>query len=152
MDIHIFDNQTDLSISANEVKQIVEQVLADENRKCDEVAIHFVGEATICHLHADHFGDPSPTDCISFPMDDVKEKGYNVLGEVFVCPLTAIKYAKEHKEDPYIETTLYIIHGLLHLLGYDDLEDETDKAMRAAETKHLNTLKTLNMCLKGPSI
>ena len=55
------------------------------------------------------------------------------FGEIFVCPLAAIAYAKKQESRPYEETALYIVHGLLHLLGYDDLEEKAKKNMRKKE-------------------
>ena len=70
-----------------------------------------------------------------------------MLGEVFVCPATAIAYAAEHGNDPHQETSLYIVHGLLHLMGYDDLDDASILLMRQAEERHMNQLQTLGLLL-----
>ena len=56
-----------------------------------------------------------------------------ILGEVFVCPHTAISYALKNNTSPYLEVSLYIIHGLLHLIGFKDIEKEDKKKMRAQE-------------------
>ncbi len=144
MIINIFNDQNSLSINPQKVEQVIIQILEKEGCICDEVTIHFVDNATICDLHSRFFNDPSPTDCISFPMDEEEDPFYRVLGEVFVCPETAIKYANEHNVNPYLETTLYVVHGMLHLLGYDDLEDQDRQLMRQAEAKHLEILKEQN--------
>lgn len=125
----------------------MEAVLAAEGQRCDEVTINFVDTPTICELHKQFFDDPSVTDCISFPIDDMEETGYRVLGEVFVCPKTALDYAKAHKGDPYGELTLYIVHGLLHLMGYDDIAPPDIEEMRAAELRHLNNLRAKGIVL-----
>lgn len=111
------------------------------------MSVNFVDVDTICSLHDEYFGDPSQTDCISFPLDGEEEE-YRVLGEIFVCPKTAIEYAKEHDGDPYEELLLYIIHGLLHLIGLDDIEPEDREEMRRREQKHLNNLKIMNLEVK----
>lgn len=150
LDIHIVDKQQSLSLSLSGVKILVKAVIVLEGRRCDEVSVHFVETAEICHLHGEFFGDPSPTDCISFPMDeDEDDIGMCVLGDVFVCTSTAVEYAKEHKCDPYQETALYIVHGLLHLMGYDDMNDEDRLEMRSAEERHMKNLALLNVSLKG---
>lgn len=110
--------------------------------------MHFVETEEISHLHGQFFGDPSPTDCISFPMDGVEEDGYCVLGDIFVCPNAAIEYAKEHQCDLHEETALYVVHGLLHLMGYDDIKDEDRQQMRAAEKRHMAHLAQLHVSLK----
>jgi probable rRNA maturation factor len=104
--------------------------------RSDEVVIHLVDQETISRLHGDFFDDPSPTDCLSFPIDHPLEPcvGPSILGELFVCPEVATEYASAHQGDPLRETALYIIHGLLHLLGYDDQTEEERLKMRAQET------------------
>lgn len=149
MDILVEDKQTDLHIDAPAVKAIAKAVVAFEGRKYDEVAIHFVSKIDICDLHAEFFDDPSPTDCISFPIDDPDDQisGYRVLGDIFVCPATALEYAAENQSTPFYETTLYIVHGLLHLMGYDDIEEAERVRMRNAEERHMSHLKTKGLWL-----
>jgi probable rRNA maturation factor len=148
MKILVQNKQKDLAVSAAAVKKIVAEVIAYENRHCDEVTVHFVTTKKISELHQDFFQDPTTTDCISFPMDeDDLDIGYKILGEIFVCPKTAIDYAASHNTTALEETTLYIIHGLLHLMGYDDLEPKMKAAMRRAEKKHMNHLRKLKLML-----
>lgn len=141
MDVNITNTQSDLPICENSISQIARAVVDLERQVYDEVGLYFVSEEEICSLHERFFGDPSPTDCISFPMDTELDEGYRILGEVFVCPQTAIKYAKEHHGNPYQELTLYIIHGLLHLMGYHDIKEEDRRQMRLAEEKNMLHLK-----------
>ena len=124
-------------------------MIAHENALCDEITIHFVDTEHISALHLRFFNDASPTDCMSFPIDSPNEKGYCVLGEVFVCPKTALEYAKEHNRDPYRETTLYLVHSLLHLLGYED-KGILEVDMRKAEDRHMKHLIQQNLLLKKP--
>ena len=135
MIIHVINEQKSLKISSRQVKNLVSLVLKEENCSCDEVSVTFVDTPRICELHEEFFQDNSPTDCISLPMDMEEDDIYRILGEVFVCTDTAIEYAKEHNTDPKEETALYIVHGLLHLMGYDDIEDEDRVQMRAAEKR-----------------
>ena len=110
----------------------------------DEVSIYFVSTPEICRLHQEFFGDPSPTDCISFPFDKKKEGGYHLLGEVFVCPKAALdfvlKHGEELGEDCYRETSLYVVHGLLHLLGYDDIRGEDKMQMQKEDNRLMKEL------------
>ncbi len=153
MIVNVFDQQLALKISINEVQQLVDHVVHGEGQQCDEVNIYFVDTPTICQLHEEFFQDPSPTDCISFPIDEEEQEDfpYRILGEVFVCPATAVDYAIQHHGDAYEETTLYIVHGLLHLMGYDDIEEEDCRFMRQAETRHMQELKKINLQLHSPT-
>lgn len=149
MNVQIYDEQNDLPISSKNIPKLVKAIVAFEEKKCDEVAIHFVDTKKITDLHDQFFNDPTPTDCISFPMDTPDENSpYTMLGEVFVCPKTALDYAKKHSVDIYEEVTLYVIHGLLHLMGYDDISISKRKLMRAAEKRHLENLKKRHLLLR----
>lgn len=134
-------NQSGFPISPTSVRRLVREVVAQEGRYYDEATIHFVKTAKICSLHDEFFGDPSPTDCMSFPMDD------EYMGDVFVCPETALQYARKHMVDPYEEISLYVVHGLLHIMGYDDLNPRAKGQMRTAEKRLLKHLKSLNLLI-----
>ena len=142
MQINVINRQKSLSLPIPLVKRIVKSVIENEGVCCDEVSIYFVSTKEISKLHKQFFDDPTPTDCISFPIDGIQsdKQQYYVLGDVFVCPETAIQYAREKKGDAKQEIILYIIHGLLHLMGYDDMESSDRKRMRQAERKHLKRL------------
>lgn len=138
MAISVYQRQRDLKIDKRSVRSLVSLVLEHLKVPFQEVSIYLVGEKEISKLHAQFFQDPTPTDCISFPIDQ------NHLGEIFVCPKVAINYAKKKNLDPYEETTLYIVHGLLHLIGYDDVTPLLRKTMRKKEKscmRQLNKLK-----------
>lgn len=143
MIVHISSRQKVFKISKTKIKKIVQEVISFENQKCDEVSIHFVSAKEIGKLHNQFFNDPSETDCISLPLDGEEEAHYRILGDVFVCPEVAIKYAEIHKMSIDEEVTLYMVHGLLHLMGYDDIELKERKLMRAAEKRHMTNLKAL---------
>lgn len=150
MDVYIFDQQTDLFISKQQVENLVKEFLKFEEVRCDEVYIQFVDTDYICSLHEEYFDDPTTTDCISFPIDQEEEMDYRVLGEVFVCPQTAVDYVKINEGDPYWEVSLYIVHGLLHLMGYDDIGKD-EPLMRREEKRAMDRLKQMNLLLKEES-
>jgi len=140
--VDIYNTQSDVALSTEKLPSIVKSVLSLEGKSSDEVAIYLVDQAEICRIHEEFFQDSSPTDCISFPMDQEEDEGYHILGEVFVCPKVAMDYTHLHGGCVAEEVTLYVVHGLLHLLGYDDLSPPLKAAMRRAEKRHLTHLKT----------
>jgi len=136
----------------------VKEVVAFEGKQYDEVGIHLVEPAEISQLHAKFFDDSSVTDCISLPVSNNFKFEFDsfdtlentaLLGDVFVCTQVAVDYALKHQKDPYEEVTLYVIHGLLHLMGYDDIDKEERAAMRAAERRHMQHLKRRDVKDKG---
>lgn len=118
---------------------------------CDEVIIHLITNEKMCDFHLEFFNDPTPTDCISFPLDSPYQTSppCSVLGEILVCPHAAVVYAKKNHKDPYRETLLYIIHGILHLLGYDDLTPKERMQMRRQERRVLKLLDEKQLSLKN---
>ncbi len=144
------DTQKDLKISCDSAEKLTLFLIQKFKLSTNEISIHFVSSKQICKIHADFFDDPTSTDCISFPIDAPGAKvPFHVLGEVFVCPKVAIGYAQEHGIDPYEETSRYIVHGLLHLLGYEDEEESLAKKMKAQENKCVTLLKKHNLLLKN---
>ena len=139
--LHISNKQRSLPLSKPPVKRAVEALCLFLKISCDELSIFFVSTKKICALHAQFFNDPSPTDCITFPIDS------SYLGDLFICPDTAILYAEARNEDPYKETLLYIVHGLLHLIGYDDLDPKKRRTMRKMEKKCMDHLNGLGITL-----
>lgn len=143
MNVGISNRQKDLPLGEDNIQDIVSEIVTFEKQQAHEVSLNFVSQDEICRLHDEYFSDPSPTDCISFPIDGPLETDYRVLGELFICPKAAIEYGG----DPYEETTLYLVHGLLHLMGYEDDTEEHIAAMRAAEERHMRHLRSLNLLL-----
>ncbi|MCI0381967.1 MAG: rRNA maturation RNase YbeY [Chlamydiae bacterium] len=114
------------------------QVLKKFNVQSNFVNIYFVTEKKIKTLHKKYFNDPSATDCISFPMDYPKG---DCLGEVFVCPTIAKKYVEKKKGNLEREIVLYTVHGLLHLIGFDDKTVETRKSIKKMERYFLRNIR-----------
>jgi probable rRNA maturation factor len=142
MKINIYNDQKKLKISSKLIQKQIKALLDYQKIKCDEIAIHLVDEKTLKRLHNKYFNDPSVTDTISFPIDSLHSTdGYCFLGEIFVSTDAAIKYGKSFNINPYDEIALYIIHGLLHLLGYDDNSDKEKTLMRKKEKSCMNFIK-----------
>lgn len=143
MNVQVSNRQNDLLIGEKNIQDIVTEVVTIEKQQAHEISINFVSPEEISRLHDEYFGDPSFTDCISFPMDGPEETEYRVLGDIFICPKAAI----QHGGDPYEETTLYLIHSLLHLMGYRDKNVSDITIMRMAESRHMANLKKKNLLL-----
>ena len=101
----------------------------------DEISVAFVTEKTICALHDQFLNNPDPTDVITFPADLSDEES---IGEICISVDEALKYIDRNTLED--ELTLYLVHGWLHLAGYDDIKDEDRKEMRFMEEKTLNYL------------
>lgn len=144
MKIYIKNQQKDLNLSNRkpQLTHIIESVLDYENVRADELSLFFVSDRKMKEIHQEFFHDSSSTDCMSFPIDEPNSSDYCLLGEIFVCPKTAILFSQKRNKNPYTETTLYIVHGLLHLLGYDDIEPKSRKVMRRKERECMKMLES----------
>lgn len=149
--ISVYNTQRDLPLSAPHVRKVVSFLFNALKISTDEIILHFVSEAKICRLHKDYFNDPSPTDCITFPLDAPKGKKntYHILGEAFICPKTALTTAKRLDIDPYEELYRYLIHCILHMIGYDDIDPNERAKMKRMERSCLKKLSQAEL-LKKP--
>lgn len=151
MYVGIRNQQTALGISPPAIRSLVRTVLNRYGVRADAMYLHFVSTQRICQLHADYFNDPSVTDCITFPLEKPPEGVKYLLGDLFICPETALKYAKRRSIDPYKELSLYIVHGLLHIIGFDDIDPKDRLQMRRAERECLMILESRGLILQDAS-
>lgn len=98
-----------------------------------ELSVAFVDDATIAQVHATFMDDPTPTDVITFPGDPSME----AAGEIVISVEHARDRAAEHGCSFSQELSLYLIHGWLHLAGYDDRSEADRARMRIAEQEAL---------------
>ena len=121
-------------IDAQRLKQAVDRVLEEADFAEAEVSLAIVDDATIWQLNRRHLEHDYPTDVLSFRLDD----GDGPLeGEIIVSAEMATRGAAEFSWPPADELLLYVIHGALHLVGYDDHDADGAQQMRAAEARHL---------------
>jgi probable rRNA maturation factor len=104
--------------------ELARRTLLAEGLAEGELSLSFVDEAEIEDLHVRYLHEPGPTDVLSFPLDGEDERGVRVLGDVVIAPAVA---ARNNSDDPAAELRLLVVHGVLHLLGYDH-EEEDEKA------------------------
>lgn len=128
------------------VEKTVQALLKKEKISCQQVVIHFIGEKRIRELHAKFFSDPSLTDCITFPIDT--HAPIEVLGEIFVCPSQAKKRYLHYQTTLEEEITLYVVHGILHLLGWKDSSEKQRRAMRKKEKMCMHFLKAQKLGIR----
>lgn len=102
-----------------------------------ELSLVFLTDAALAKLHADFLRDPSPTDVITFEGDPA----LGTAGEICISVETAAVYASKHRRAFSAELMLYLVHGWLHLAGYDDRTPAKKRVMRRAEARALALLR-----------
>jgi probable rRNA maturation factor len=120
-------------ISDRQSASLARQTLLAEGLSEVELSLSFVDEAEMEDLHVRYLDEPGPTDVLSFPLDGEDERGLRVLGDVVIAPSVA---ARNNPEDPGGELRLLVVHGVLHLLGYDHEEDGEKATMWARQTAY----------------
>lgn len=134
------------------MRDLAELVLEAEGAPAQlEVSIAFVDDAAIAALNARHLDRQGPTDVLAFPMSegDFSEVHAELLGDVVISTERAIGYCREHGGDPLEELSLYLVHGLLHLLGYDDVTEPERVRMRERERELLRRAAEADVVLRG---
>jgi probable rRNA maturation factor len=116
----LISDRQGLPVDAPALAALARATLVEEGLVEAELSLSFVEDAEIADLHERFMDEPGPTDVLSFPLDDVDEEGTRILGDVIVAPATA---ARNNPDDASGELRLLVVHGILHLLGYDHEED-----------------------------
>jgi probable rRNA maturation factor len=94
-----------------------------------ELSVLLVDEDTMSSYHEKYMGEPGPTDVLSFPMDELRPPGdedeppVGLLGDIVLCPAVTDRQAREHHRTASAEAEYLLVHGILHLLGYDHADD-----------------------------
>ena len=104
-----------------------------------ELSVAFVGLAAMATVHQKFLRIPTPTDVLTFELDH-DNRGRVISGEIVVCIPVAIRSARVRGIDPWHETLLYALHGMLHLCGFDDRTDRGFAAMHRREDDILKRL------------
>jgi probable rRNA maturation factor len=118
------------------LREIVRQVMAEEDIKDYEISLAFVDNPTIHGINKRFLEHDEPTDVITFPYSS----GKVLVGELVIGVEVALEQARVGGHEVDAELALYVIHGLLHLVGYDDKDAHDRKQMRVRERYHLNGL------------
>ena len=160
IEVFVADEQTDRPVDTVRWMQLAGAVLAAEGVKGEaELSLLFVDESAISDLNKRFLGKDGPTDVLAFPMDEEPAEGGRspdsggtgpgwvpsepddmptLIGDVVICPEVAHRNAPQHAGTYEDELALLVVHGILHLVGMDHLEDEEAEAMEKREQELLD--------------
>lgn len=134
------NQQRKSTVDAAWLKGVARAALAAEKVAAAELCVMVVNDARIAAIHDEWFSDPTPTDVITF---DLSGGGHGptapLQGDIVVSAETAARVARELRRQgqtgwtPRHELAYYVVHGILHLTGYDDRAAADRRAMRARE-------------------
>lgn len=139
MKISVINLQKKVTVGQKRIKKIVRKVLSLEKvRKPGEITVSLVTDSQIRELNTFYLGRYCPTDVISF---DISRTNKELIADIAISAETALRNAKKYRTRPLFEIYLYVIHGLLHLLGYNDTTSKKRKKMEVRTRFILATLK-----------
>lgn len=125
----------------NFLNDVIERTLKNQKVKNATFSIVFVDNEKIQYLNKNYRNIDRITDVISFAFEDNAKMVYNnvrFLGEIYICIPRMIEQAKEYGHSEVRELAFLTVHGLLHLLGYDHMNEEEEKVMFALQEKILD--------------
>jgi probable rRNA maturation factor len=127
--------------SARSFRRWVDAALAGaKRRKSAELAIRIVGTREGRHLNRDYRGKDYATNVLSFPTEWPEGVSLPLIGDLAICAPVVAREAAEQGKPANHHWAHMTVHGVLHLLGYDHIEDADAEAMEALETRILAKL------------
>ena len=123
-------------VSAQRIKGKAHRILKLLKENQSELSLALVGNGQIQKLNSQYRHKNEPTDVLSFPQEENLPKGKKLLGDVVISVEQAEKQAKEGMKTLEMEIEMLLIHGILHLLGYDhEVSPKEARRMKRMETK-----------------
>jgi probable rRNA maturation factor len=122
------------------LQEAVETVLRMHDVASAKISFVFVGDDEMADLNEKHLGHQGPTDVLTFDLRDDGSPGGAVEGEIVVSVDTAAREAAARGHSRDAELALYAVHGVLHLLGYDDGTKEQAARMHEVEDRVFTAL------------
>lgn len=143
MEVLIQNEQETIRIDDDSIKQKTEKILSDLSCEESELSILFVNDNKIQKLNKEYRGIDRPTDVLSFSMDEGEGGGINpwLLGDVIISLETAARQAEEKGHSLEKEVLILLIHGILHLLGYE--HENSPEYAKVMEKKEKEILKDI---------
>lgn len=134
--IEIHSEQDFIKVDPDQIKKILRQIFRNEEIQTAILEISIVDDPTIHDLNIRYLEHDYATDVLAFDMDSDLDQGH-LEGNIIVSAQMALDRSDEFSFTPEQELLLYIVHGTLHLLGYDDHTGDDIQLMRKKEAEYL---------------
>jgi probable rRNA maturation factor len=156
--LSVANRQRTKKINTRFLKQVVAEIFAELKITDAELGVNLVGAEEMARVNWQFLRHEGPTDVITFDhaapvaaLVKARTKSRTTFraftsaatslhGELFVCVDEAVSQAKNFKTSWQAETVRYVVHGVLHLLGYDDLKPDLRRKMKRAENRLVRRL------------
>ena len=124
-----------MAVRAKTIQRVTQSILGHAGHPADQLSLSLVGTTRMRSLNRKYRGRDYPTDVLAFPMESPGEPTAVFLGDVVICLPIAIGQAARFDNTPDQEILRLLIHGTLHLLGYDH-ERSPQEATRMQRKEH----------------
>jgi len=133
-------NLTRVRIDIDYLKRAAERILDGEKKSgAVEISIVLLGEKRMRRINREYRGEDRPTDVLSFAFSEGKSKfPAQLLGEIIICPMVVKKRARERGELFQKGLVRTLIHGFLHILGYNHEKEEDFLKMKKKEEYYIS--------------
>ena len=115
-----------ISVRATTIRRVAQSILVQAGHPTAQLSLSLVGKTRMRSLNRKYRGRDYPTDVLAFPMESMGEKTEIFLGDVVICLPVAIGQASRFGNSADQEILRLLIHGTLHLLGYDHEQSPRD--------------------------
>jgi probable rRNA maturation factor len=138
--VRIFDRQRSLVLQRTLWRRVARGLLEDLlDRRDYELGVHFIGAAEMTGLNETFLDHQGSTDVLTFNhQEDARSE--RMCGEIFISVDDALVHARRFRVRWPCEVTRYLVHGVLHLEGFDDTDPVSRRAMKRRENKLLKEL------------
>ena len=145
MEVLISDEQKAIKLDLDLIKDVAIEIMNFEGCPDNsQLSLVFCDDEAIKEVNNEYRGKDEPTDVLSFPMElENFIPEIRMLGDIVISTDTAIRQAKEYNHSTETEIVILLIHGLLHLNGYDHIKEDDCKKMRPRETEILKHICSL---------
>ncbi|WP_062067124.1 rRNA maturation RNase YbeY [Cellvibrio sp. OA-2007] len=129
------NSQSQLIPALSEIERWIEAALQSQDLENTEVSIYIVDEEEGQELNSQYRGRDYPTNVLSFPADIPEEVGTPLLGDLVVCAPVVEREAQEQNKALAAHWAHMLVHGTLHLIGFDHIDDGEAEEMESLETQ-----------------
>jgi len=139
IDVEVNSSSTKIP-SLENIEHWISTALHSDELNQAEVSVYIVDESESQELNSQYRGKNKPTNVLSFPADIPDEVGVPLLGDLVVCAPVVEREAQEQGKSLDAHWAHMLVHGTLHLLGYDHINDDEADVMEALETRLITQL------------
>ena len=138
-ELRVVNRQRDRKVDTRLLRQVIRPMLEDFLQLQDfDITIRLLGDRAMATLNQKHLQHEGPTDVITLDYSDSSTPG--IVGEINICIAEAVRQARRFRTTWQSELIRYVIHGILHLQGHDDLKPGPRRKMKREEANLLKAV------------